>query len=67
MSNLKVKVGDVLRLKKPHPCGGYRWLVLRCGMDFRLQCETCGHQVLLPRTELEKRVKEVIPGGILEE
>ena len=61
MAGVDPKVGDIVRLKKPHPCGGYLWSVLRCGMDFRLQCCTCGHQVLLSRADLNKRVKEVLP------
>ena len=40
---MDVRVGDVLTMKKPHPCGGSRFLVLRSGMDFRIKCVTCGH------------------------
>ena len=60
MSTLPIQPGDFVRLKKPHPCGGYLWKVLRCGMDFRLQCCTCGHQVLLSRADMAKRLKEVL-------
>ena len=52
--------GDIIRLKKPHPCGGWDWLVLRVGMDFRLQCLNCSHQVMLPRSEVNRRIKELI-------
>ncbi len=55
----EVTVGDVLRLKKPHPCGGYTWEVLRIGADFRLKCCCCGHVVMLPRNEVMRRVKAV--------
>lgn len=58
---MEINVGDVLRLKKPHPCGGYRWEVLRVGADFRLKCTTCGRVVMLPRSEAERRTKEISP------
>ena len=47
-------VGDIIRLKKQHPCGNFEWEVLRVGADFRLKCRGCGHQVMLPRTPVEK-------------
>jgi len=50
-------VGDVLRLKKPHPCGGFDWSVVRLGADIGVKCVTCGRRVLLPRRDLERRVK----------
>ena len=53
-------VGDIIRLGKPHPCGGYDWEILRVGMDFRLRCLTCGHQVQLKRSDVEKRCKKII-------
>ena len=42
-------VGDIIRMKKPHPCGTYEWEILRVGADFRLKCTGCGHQVMVPR------------------
>jgi hypothetical protein len=48
---------DVLRLRKPHPCGGYEWKVVRLGADIGLQCLVCGRRVLLPRRELSRRLK----------
>lgn len=57
---MDVRLGDVLVMKKPHPCGGKRWLVLRTGMDFRLRCLGCGHEVLLPRSRAEKNIREVV-------
>ena len=56
---MDIQVGDVVTLKKKHPCGSYDWEVLRMGADFRLQCLGCGHQVMIPRTKLEKNVKEI--------
>jgi hypothetical protein len=53
-------VGDVVRLKKPHPCGGYDWTVVRLGADIGLKCQRCGRRVLLPRRELERRLKQFL-------
>ncbi len=50
-------VGDVVRLKKPHPCGGLDWSVVRLGADIGVKCETCGRRVLLPRRDLERRMR----------
>ena len=50
-------VGDVVRLKKPHPCGGFDWSVVRLGADIGVKCVTCGRRVLLPRRDLERRIK----------
>ena len=58
---MDIHVGDVLELKKPHPCGSRQWLVLRVGMDFRLRCADCGHELMLPRSKAEKAVKKIIP------
>lgn len=56
---MDVRVGDVLTMKKPHPCGGSRFLVLRSGMDFRIKCITCGHEVMVPRAKAEKNIKSI--------
>ena len=56
---MDIRLGDVLVMKKPHPCGERRWQVLRTGMDFRLRCLGCGREVLLPRSRAEKNIKEV--------
>ena len=56
---MEINVGDVLRLKKPHPCGSYHWEVLRVGADFRLKCCSCGHVVMISRSDAERRTKEV--------
>ena len=56
---MDIRVGDVLELKKPHPCGSRDWTVLRVGMDFKLRCVGCGHEVMAPRNKIEKSVKKV--------
>ena len=56
---MDVRVGDVLTMKNPHPCGGSRFLVLRSGMDFRIKCVTCGHEVMVPRAKAEKNIKSI--------
>ena len=56
---MDVRLGDILVMKKEHPCGDKRWLVLRTGMDFRLRCLGCGHEVMLPRAKAEKGIKKI--------
>ena len=51
---------DKVEMKKPHPCGSKEWLVLRVGMDFRLRCQGCGHEVMLPRSKAEKNIKKIL-------
>lgn len=55
-----VRVGDILEMKKQHPCGEKRFLVLRSGMDFRIRCTGCGREVLVPRAKVEKNIKKII-------
>lgn len=55
-----IKLGDVLETKKPHPCGGNTWKVLRTGVDFKLECVTCKRQIMIARIELAKRIKKVV-------
>ena len=62
-STMDVRLGDVLEMKKAHPCGSKRWLVLRVGMDFRLRCQGCGHEVMLPRSKAEKSIRKLIREG----
>jgi len=50
-------LGDVVRLRKPRPCGSYEWRVVRLGADIGLQCQGCNHRILLPRSTLERRLK----------
>jgi hypothetical protein len=56
-------LGDVVRLKKPHPCGGFEWTVVRLGADIGVRCLGCGRRVLLPRRELERRLKQFVARG----
>ncbi len=56
-----LQLDDVLRLRKPHPCGSYEWKVVRLGADVGLECLRCGRRVLLPRRELAHRIKTVQP------
>lgn len=56
---MDIRVGDIITLKKPHPCGSRDWLVLRIGADFRLRCLGCGHEVFGPRSTFEKRIRAV--------
>ena len=56
---MDIRVGDVLTMKKPHPCGSRDWEVLRVGADFRLRCRGCGHEVMGPRARFEKNVRRI--------
>jgi hypothetical protein len=58
-----VKLGDVVRLRKPHPCGSYEWEVVRVGVDIGLKCLKCQRRVLLERSVFERRLKQVISRG----
>lgn len=60
---MDVKIGDILLMKKNHPCGSARFVVLRSGMDFKLKCEKCGHEVEVPRSKAEKNIKQIIREG----
>lgn len=57
---MDVRVGDVLEMKKQHPCGCKSFLVLRSGMDFRIRCIGCGREVMVPRAKAEKNIKKII-------
>lgn len=57
------RMADVLRLRKPHPCGGFEWEVVRLGADIGIRCRTCKHRVLLDRRTLEKRLKAFVERG----
>lgn len=54
---MDIQLGDVLTMKKAHPCGEKRWLVLRSGADFRLRCLGCGHEVMVQRGKIEKNIR----------
>lgn len=54
---MDIQVGEVIKMKKPHPCGSKEWKVLRVGMDFRLECMGCGHQIMIARKLVEKNMR----------
>ena len=56
---MNIQVGDVLKMKKGHPCGSHDWQVLRVGMDFKLRCLGCGREMMIPRSKAEKSVKQI--------
>ena len=58
-NNLDIIVGDILTLKKKHPCGSTKWQTLRIGADFKLKCLICGHEIMSPRNKVEKNVKQI--------
>ena len=58
----ELKVGDTVRLKKAHPCGEYNWTVTRLGADIGLVCSKCERYVLMPRSQLARRIRQVVPG-----
>jgi len=60
---LDIRLGDVVRLKKPHPCGSYEWQVVRLGADIGIKCQKCQHRVLIERSILERRIKAFVSRG----
>jgi hypothetical protein len=62
-----IHLDDVVRMRKPHPCGGYEWRVVRLGTDIGVRCLTCGRKVLMPRSQLAKRAKTLTRRGTNEE
>lgn len=61
---VKFNVGDIVKMRKAHPCGSDLWQVTRTGMDFGMKCHGCGHFVMLPRVKFERMVKSVVaPAG----
>ena len=61
---VKFNVGDIVKMRKAHPCGSDLWQVTRTGMDFGMKCQSCGHFVMLPRVKFERMVKSVVaPAG----
>ncbi len=61
MMPMQLELGERLRLRKQHPCGGFDWEVVRLGADIGLRCEKCGRRILLPRSEVERRTKQRLP------
>ncbi len=60
---VEFRLDDVVRLRKPHPCGGFDWTVVRLGADLGLRCQTCGHRIMLDRFVVMKRLKEFVERG----
>ena len=60
---MDVQVGDIIVMKKSHPCGSNSFTVLRIGMDFKIRCTGCGHEVMVPRVRCEKNIKEITRSG----
>ncbi|HHU33219.1 MAG: DUF951 domain-containing protein [Zhaonellaceae bacterium] len=57
---MQYNIGDIVEMRKKHPCGSYQWEILRVGMDFRLKCIGCGRLVMLPRPKFEKSLKRIV-------
>ncbi|HIZ66598.1 MAG TPA: DUF951 domain-containing protein [Candidatus Blautia pullicola] len=57
--NYNYEVGDIVKLKKQHPCGSHEWEILRVGADFRLKCLGCGHQIMMARKAVEKSARDL--------
>ncbi len=60
MERKSFQLGDIVEMKKPHPCGTNEWKVIRMGMDIRIKCMGCSHSVLIPRLKFEKKMKRII-------
>ncbi|GIW08676.1 MAG: hypothetical protein KatS3mg060_3481 [Dehalococcoidia bacterium] len=63
MAIVEIRVGDVVRLRKPHPCGGTDWRVMRTGADVAARCLTCNHRVMIERPVFERRIKAFLARG----
>lgn len=57
---MNVNIGDRVEMKKQHPCGGNIFTILRIGMDFKIRCEKCGREVMVPRNKIEKNIRRII-------
>ncbi len=57
---MQINVGDIIQVKKPHPCGNNSFNVLRVGMDFKIKCTKCSREVMIPRAKIEKNIKKII-------
>ena len=63
MEDKKYDIGTILTMKKVHPCGENKWEVVRVGADIKIKCLNCGHVVMLPRVEFNKKIKKIISNG----
>ena len=57
---MDLRLHDKVELKKPHPCGSRQWEILRVGMDIKLRCQGCGHELMLPRSKAEKSIRKIL-------
>lgn len=57
---MELHINDRVELKKQHPCGSKTWKILRVGMDIKLRCDGCGHELMLPRSRAEKAIKKIL-------
>ena len=57
---MNINIGDTVVMKKPHPCGSTQWEILRVGMDIKLKCLGCGHELMLPRSKAEKSIRKIL-------
>ena len=60
---MDIAVGDTILTRKKHPCGASSFEVLRVGMDFKIRCQKCGHEIMLPRVKIEKNIKKILRSG----
>lgn len=60
---MDIRLNDILEMKKPHPCGSNRFIVERIGMDFKIRCEKCSREIMLPRGKVEKNIRKVFRDG----
>jgi hypothetical protein len=56
----EIRLGDVVRMRKPHPCGSFQWQVVRLGADIGIRCSGCGRRVLMPRSQFSRQVKALV-------
>ena len=66
MERKQFELGDIVQMKKPHPCGTNAWKIIRMGMDIRIKCTGCDHSVMLPRLEFEKKLKKILQSNAAE-
>ncbi len=60
---MDIRLNDKLIMKKQHPCGSVDFTVLRIGMDIKIRCDSCGREVMLPRSKVEKNIKKIVRAG----
>jgi len=63
MTYTDIRMGDIVRMRKPHPCGSLQWEVVRLGADIGIRCQGCGRRVLIPRSQFVRQVKTLVSQG----